>query len=99
MTLPFVPERTDERCPRCHKRLSEDVGQDANTGWVHTHLWCRSCGFEVRERPRADRTPYVLGVKELVRLRSRHLDRGKTLTPREIALMSREEFEEWANGA
>jgi hypothetical protein len=86
------------RC-RCGKRMVMDLGQDSDTGWVHEHHSCLSCGAEVRERPRADRTPYVLGVRELVRLRSRHLDRGKTLTPREIALMSREEFEEWANGA
>jgi hypothetical protein len=86
------------RC-RCGKRMVMDLGQDSASGWVHEHHSCLDCGAEVRERPRADRTHYVLGVRELVRLRSRHLDRGKTLTPREIALMTREEFEEWANGA
>jgi hypothetical protein len=77
----------------------DGLGQDLDTGWVHEHHSCLDCGTEVRERPRADRTPYVLGVKELLKIRTRHVDRGKTLTPREIALMSRQEFEEWANGA
>jgi hypothetical protein len=85
------------RC-RCGKRMVMDLGQDSNTGWVHEHHACLDCGNEVRERPRADRTAYVLGVKELVAIRTRHLDRGKSLTPAQIALMSREEFEEWANG-
>jgi hypothetical protein len=99
MTLPFVSELSTERCHRCHKSMRETLGQDADTGWVHTQLSCDNCGTEIRERPRADRTPYVLGVKELLKIRTRHVDRGKTLTPREIALMSRAEFEEWANGA
>jgi hypothetical protein len=99
VTLPGTYETSHLRCPRDGKRLVVEIGQDSDSGWVHEFHWCLSCDYRIRERPRADRTPYVLGVKELVRLRSRHLDRGKTLTPREIALMSREEFEEWAHGA
>lgn len=85
------------RC-RCGKRMVMDLGQDADTGWVHEHHSCLDCGAEVRERSWPHKTTTVRTVAELVRLRSRHLDRGKSLTPAQIALMSREEFEEWANG-
>ena len=62
------------RC-RCGKRMVMDLGQDADTGWVHEHHFCLDCGNEIRERPRPDRTSTVLSVAELLRRRTAHLDR------------------------
>src|SRR5687767_16038738 len=93
--MPWVPERSLERCTRCHKSPRETLGQDSTTGWVHTHLSCDHCGTEVRERPRADRTAYVLGVKELLAIRTRHLDRGQ-IVERWIGTMSDAEVDELA---
>src|SRR5688572_1941884 len=99
MTLPGTYETSHLRCPRDGKRLVVEIGQDSDSGWVHEFHWCLSCDYRIRERPRADRTPYVLGVKELLKIRTRHVDRGgKELLVSQIAKMSRAEFEEWANG-
>ncbi len=97
MTLPYVPDVATERCPRCAKKLAVDLGQDADTGWVHEHLSCWSCGYEVRERAWPHRTATVLTVREILARRRSFVDRELPVS--EIAKMSREEFEEWANGA
>lgn len=92
MTLPYVPETTNERCPRCFKKLVLDVGQDANTGWVHEHLSCWSCGYEVRERARPKAPPAV--VEEMRRRRLEQVSKGETLE-KWIGNMTPEEIEAW----
>jgi hypothetical protein len=85
------------RC-RCGKRMVMDLGQDANTGWVHEHHSCLSCGAEVRERPRADRTATVLTVKQLLARRTAHLDRGR-IVEQWVGTMTPAEIEELADAA
>ena len=98
MTLPGMYQDSDLRCPRDGKRLVMDIGQDSSTGWVHEHHWCLNCPYEIRERPRADRTVTVLTVAEILRRRTAHLDRGVDV-PLWLGTMSDEEVERLAGDA
>lgn len=44
--LPPVPAAAPQslRCPRCHKKLSPEIGQDDNPGYVSAQV-CDSCGY------------------------------------------------------
>lgn len=37
------------RCPRCHKRMTVEVGQHEETGEVEVVHHCESCGRRVRD--------------------------------------------------
>ena len=95
MTLPGMYQDSDQRCPRDGKRLVMEIGQDAETGWVHEHHWCLNCEYSVRERPRANKTVTVLSVAELLRRRVAHLDRGVEVE-HWLGTMSDSELEEIA---
>lgn len=52
MTL--LPQPTGRRCPRCFKRLMEDMGQrdmvgDATVGECELILSCLNCGYSERD--------------------------------------------------
>jgi hypothetical protein len=62
-----------------------DLGQDADTGWVHEHHSCLDCGAEVRERPRANKTETVLTVADILARKQAHLDRTLVWSPEDGA--------------
>lgn len=50
MTLPFDVDRSDRRCPRCHKALAVQRGPDTD-GVVTDQHYCLHCDYLEASRP------------------------------------------------